>query len=184
MNFQPTAVALEPRPDLAVLVVRGVVLDEDSSTPPVAQSELLQERKVGGSVEDTLLHVAELDTVDLYGSQDLDALALPSDRDFGGVADRTPRRMERGVLAEACFVREDERAVLGACFFFRFGKVLLCHRSCFTGSARTRTRRGLWTENPIWRSSFRTCPGWYLTPNSSSMTRAIMGEVQIPLSNP
>jgi hypothetical protein len=55
------------------------------------------------------------------GAQDLHALALPGDQDFGRMTDATPRGMQGGVLPKAGFVGENQRAVLAAGFFLRFG---------------------------------------------------------------
>ena len=43
MHFQPVSIGCEPRPDVAVFVVGGVVLDQDSALPPILGGQLLQE---------------------------------------------------------------------------------------------------------------------------------------------
>src|ERR1019366_3189841 len=118
------------------------------------------------------------------GSQDLDALALSRDGDFRRVPDATPSGMQRGVLPKTGFIGENQRRALGSVFFLRLGWVRRCQRSCEAAAARARTRRGRCTEKPIWCSNFRTCPGWYVMPNSSSITQASIGEVRTPVAKP
>ncbi len=55
MNFQPTAIGIEPSPYVAVFVIRRVILNEHRSLPSIAASQLLQESEVRGSVEDEAL---------------------------------------------------------------------------------------------------------------------------------
>jgi hypothetical protein len=59
MHFQPMTVELEPCPDLYVLVVGGVVLNQDRSLAAIASSELFEEAEVGGGIEDCFLTVIE-----------------------------------------------------------------------------------------------------------------------------
>jgi len=130
MHFEPVTIGFKPRPNVMLFVVGRVVLYEDGSTATVAPSDLLKKREVCGRVEDVILPVVKLGAVDLNGSQDLHALTLTCHWDFRRAPNWTPRCVERGVLAEACFVREDERPIFAMGFFFRIGYVRLCHRSC------------------------------------------------------
>ena len=43
VHFQPVSIGSEPRPDVAVFMVGGVVLDQNSALPPVLGGQLLQE---------------------------------------------------------------------------------------------------------------------------------------------
>lgn len=124
-------------------------MDENSALSAVTARNLLEEGKVGFGVEHFVAAVEETGAVEFHSAQDLDALALPGDRDLGLVADKAPGRMKGGVLPETRFVGEDQRPVVGSRFFFRFGKVLRCQRSLCAASARANTRRGRCTENPI-----------------------------------
>lgn len=121
MYLQPIVIAFEPRPYLTILVVRGVVLHENSSAATVVRLKHLQEREVCLRVEHRILFIKELGAVDLNSPKDLHALACSSHGDFGRVPDWAPRCVERGVLAETCLVSEDECPVLSLRFFFRFG---------------------------------------------------------------
>ncbi len=85
------------------------------------RSEVHKERQVRGCIEDLVLLVMELCAVDFDGPQDLDALTFSRHEDFGRTPDRAPGGVERGVLAEARFVREDERKVLALGFFLGSG---------------------------------------------------------------
>jgi len=42
MYFQPVAVGAEPAPDFRILVIGGVVLDEDGTLPAVGSRQLLK----------------------------------------------------------------------------------------------------------------------------------------------
>jgi hypothetical protein len=121
MHFQPVAVGLEPAPHLSILVIRGVVLNEDRCRAAIVPGELMKEGQVGGSIEDGILPVVEAGLPEFDGAEDLDALALPDDGDLRRLADPAPGGVQRGVLAEAGFVGEDQRPVLALGFFIRFG---------------------------------------------------------------
>ena len=121
MNFQPVPVAGEPLPNGGIFVVRGVVLDQNRSTPAIVPRQLLQEIEVGRGVEDDVLSVMKSGVPQFDGTQDLHTLALSGDRDFGRVADPAPGGMQGGVLPEAGFVGEDQRPAFGAGFFLRLG---------------------------------------------------------------
>jgi hypothetical protein len=160
VNLQPMAIGTEPLPYLSILVVRGVVLNQDRPGAAIGTRQLLEKAQVGLRVEDRVLPVVEARAPQFDGSQDLNALALPRDGNFRRVPDATPGGVQGGVLAKTGFVGEDQRPALGSGFFLRLGYVRRCQRSCAAASARARTRRGRCTEKPIWCSNFRTCPGW------------------------
>ena len=121
MHLQPISIGGEPLPYVGILVVGGIVLNQNGSTPPIAPRQLFQEGEVGGSVEDGVLPVMETGVPQFYGAQDLDALAFSCNRNFGRVTDAAPGRMQRGVLAETGFVGEDQRPVPRVGFFLRLG---------------------------------------------------------------
>ena len=121
MHLQPASIAGEPLPNVGILVVGGIVLNQNGSTPPVAPRQLFQEGEVGGGVEDGVLPVMEAGVPQLDGAQDLDALAFSCNRNFGRVTDAAPGRVQRGVLAETGFVGEDQRPVPRLGFFLRLG---------------------------------------------------------------
>ena len=121
MHLQPMSIGGELLPYVGVLVVGGIVLNQNGSTPPVAPRQLFQEGEVGGGVEDGVLPVMEAGVPQLDGAQDLDALAFSCNRNFGRVTDAAPGRVQRGVLAETGFVFEDERGTIAAGFFLMLG---------------------------------------------------------------
>jgi hypothetical protein len=121
MNLEPASVAGKPRPDCAVFVVRGVVLHEYCASLPIVRCKSPKKPQVGLRVEDRVGAVVELSPVDLNRTENLDALTFPGHWDFWRLPDSAPRRVERRVLAEARFVREEEPETLALGFFFRFG---------------------------------------------------------------
>ena len=121
MDLQPVPVGSEPTPDLSVLVVGGVVLNENGPLAAIMRREALQKIQVGSGVEDRGLRIVEAGAPKLDGAQDLDALAFAGNRDLGWMSDSAPGGVQRGVLPEAGFVGENQCAVLAAGFFLRRG---------------------------------------------------------------
>ena len=121
MHFQPMAVGLEPFPDLCILVVGGVVLNQDRSLAAIAPSELFEEAEVRGGIEDCFLTVIEPRAPKFDGAENLHVLAFSGYGDFRGVSDAAPGGVERRVLPEAGFVGDEERPVSRAGFFLRAG---------------------------------------------------------------
>ncbi len=117
MYFEPMVVGLEPGPDLGVLVVRGVVLNQDCSLAAVMPSELFEEAEIGSGIEDRVLTIIEARAPEFDGAENLYALAFSRHGDFRRVSDPAPSGVERRVLPEAGFVREEERPVSRAGFF-------------------------------------------------------------------
>lgn len=93
MHFQPVAIGTEPVPYLSILVVRGVVLNQNRPWAAIGARQLLQKAPVGVGVEDRVLPVMETSAPQFDGSQNLDALALSRDGDFRRVPDTTPGGM-------------------------------------------------------------------------------------------
>lgn len=121
MHFQPVSVGAEPVPDLGILVIRGIVLNQNGSLVAVVPRQLLEESQVRGSVEGAILPVMEAGLPEFDGAQNLDALTLSGDRNFRRLPDAAPGGVQRGVLPEAGFVGEDQRPVLAPGFFLRLG---------------------------------------------------------------
>ena len=59
MHFQPMPVGLEPRPDLRILAVGGIVLNQNRSLAAVPSSELFEEAEVRGGIENGVPMVIE-----------------------------------------------------------------------------------------------------------------------------
>jgi len=117
MNLQPVAVFPEPGPDVLVLMIRGVVLDQDGTSTTVAPCKVLQEGQIRLGVEDLLGYVHEPGAIELDGSQDLHAFALSGDGYLGWMADSCPGCVQGGVLPETRLVGEDQRPVFPFGFF-------------------------------------------------------------------
>ena len=121
MHFQPMPVGLEPCPDLSVLVVGGIVLNQDRSLAAVSSSELFEEAKVRGSIEFGVLAIIEPRAPKFDGTKNLHVLTFSRHGDFRWAPDAAPGGVERRVLPETGFVSEDERPVSRAGFFLRSG---------------------------------------------------------------
>jgi hypothetical protein len=121
VDFQPVAVGLEPTPDLGILMIRGVVLNENGPAAAIMRGQAMQEIQVGGGIEDGGLAIVEAGTPELDRAQDLDALAFAGDGDLGRMAQPTPGGVQSGVLPETGFVGKNQRPILGAGFFLRRG---------------------------------------------------------------
>ena len=121
MHFQPMPVGLEPRPDLSVLVIGGVVLNQNRSLAAVSPSELFEEAEIGGGIENGVLAIIEPRAPKLDGAENFHVLTFSCHGDFRRAPNAAPGGVERRVLAEAGFVGEDERPVSRACFFLSVG---------------------------------------------------------------
>ena len=121
MHFQPVSVGAEPVPDLGILVIGGVVVNQNGSPVTVVPRQLLEEGQVRGSVEGDLLPVMEAGLPEFDGAQNLDALAFAGDGNLRRLPDAAPGGVQGGILAEAGFVGEDQRPVLSPGFFLRLG---------------------------------------------------------------
>ena len=121
MYFQPVPVGLEPGPNLAVLVVGGIVLNQNGALSTVSPCQLLQEAEVGSGVEDRALAILKTRAPQFDGTEDLHMLALAGDGNFRWPAYAAPGGVERRVLPETGFVGEEERPVSRAGFFLRVG---------------------------------------------------------------
>ena len=121
MHFQPMPVGLEPCPDLRILMVGSVVLNQNRSLPAVPSSELFEEAEVRVGIEDGVLAVIEPCAPKLDGAENLHALALSGYGDFRRAPDAAPGGVERRVLPETGFVGEEQRPVSRTGFFLRAG---------------------------------------------------------------
>ena len=104
MDFQPVSVGLEPAPDLGVLMIRGVVLNENGAATAIVRGKAMKEVQIGGSIENGGLPIVEAGSPELDSAQDLHALAFAGDGDLGGMAHPAPSSVQGGVLPETGFV--------------------------------------------------------------------------------
>jgi hypothetical protein len=121
VDFQPVALGFEPVPDFRLLVIGGVVLNENGPPAAVMRNKETEEVQIGASIEDGGLRIMEAGLPNFHGAQDLDAFAFPSDGNFRGMTDSAPGGMQGGVLPETGFIGENQRPVLAAGFFLRRG---------------------------------------------------------------
>jgi hypothetical protein len=121
MHLQPMSVGFEPAPHFRILMVGGVVLNHDGPLTAISPGQLLEEAEIGVGVEDGVLPIVEPSAPEFNGSQNLHAFAFPGNRDFRRAAYAAPGSVQSRVLPETGFVGEDQRRVLRAGFFLRFG---------------------------------------------------------------
>ena len=121
MHLQPMPVGFEPVPHLGVLMVGGVVLNQDRPLAAISPGQLLQESEVGAGVEDGVPPVFEPRAPEFDGSGNLHALALSGNRNFRRAAHAAPGGMQGRILPEAGFVGEDQRPLPRLGFFLRPG---------------------------------------------------------------
>src|SRR5258707_15755448 len=76
MHFQPMAVGFEPRPDIGVFVVGGVVLNQDRSLAAVSPSQLFEEAELRSGIEDCVLAIIEPRAPEFDGTENLHVLSF------------------------------------------------------------------------------------------------------------
>jgi hypothetical protein len=94
MDIEPCSIRHEPCPHLCVLVIGGVVLDQNRSTATIVPFQEVKKPQIAFGIENTILRVVKCRAIDLHGTQNLDAFAFSGYGDFGRASDRAPRRME------------------------------------------------------------------------------------------
>ena len=97
MHFQPVPVGVGPCPNVRILVVGGVVLNQDRPLPAVSPRQLLEEAEIGDAVEDRVLAVVEACSPQFDGTEDLYMLALPGDGNLRWIPYAAPGGVERRV---------------------------------------------------------------------------------------
>src|SRR5260370_9638655 len=113
------AIGTEPPPHFCVLMIGGIVLDEDCALVAIVLREQLEEGQVGRSVEDAVLSVVESRAPQLDGAQNFHRLAFPGDPKLGRPTDAPPPGLQRRVLPETSFVAANQRPVFPPSFFLR-----------------------------------------------------------------
>ena len=87
-------------------------------------------------------------------------------------------------LTQPAFVDEHYRAPLTLGFFLSFGQLRFCHRSMADSSRCNARPVGRWQLQPSFPNSQPTCPGWYSTPKSCSISLATRCRVHKLVSYP
>src|SRR5258708_30230193 len=59
VDFQPMPIFGKPSPDVSILVVGSIVLNQNGSLRAIAPRQLLPESQVGGSIEDRVLAIGK-----------------------------------------------------------------------------------------------------------------------------
>src|ERR1700674_4306205 len=96
MHFQPMPVGLEPSPDLAVLVVGGVVLNQNRSLAAVSPGQLFEEAEIGSGIEDRVPAIIEPRAPEFDGTENLHVLAFSGHGNFRWAAHSAPGRVSVG----------------------------------------------------------------------------------------
>ena len=120
-DFHIFAVLREPVPNVFVLVVRGIVLDQIDFAGKVTPQCPFEIVDVGIGIENLLEVIKESSTVKFDGAKYLQGISLSCGRDLWLTASARPRLVERGVLAEAGFVFEEDGRLFAFGFFLRLG---------------------------------------------------------------
>ena len=102
----------------------------------------------------------------------------------GGLTLRRPGGPHRGEEAEPALVLEDDPRPPGPGVFFTLGQRSLTHCSMASSLRSAARRAGRCRLHPICRSTRQTCPGWYLTPVTFSITSATRASVHSSVGNP
>src|ERR1700739_226406 len=121
MHFQPMAIGLEPGPDLSILVVGSIVLNQNRSLATVAPSQLFEEPEIRGGLENCFLPIIEPRTPELAGPENVPILAVSRHANFRWAPYAAPGGVERRILPEAGCVGEEEWPVVASGLFFQAG---------------------------------------------------------------
>lgn len=124
MDGKPVPVFLKPAPDILILVVGGIVLDQMNlvgSRFAAGGRHLSQEAQIRLSIEDRLPAINELGLLEIDGAEDLDAFPGTRHRDERLRTDTGPGLMESRVLPEAGFIFEEDVGSFVPRFFLMLG---------------------------------------------------------------
>ncbi len=124
MNFQPIPIFLKPTPDIPILVVGGVILDQMDlvfSGFSARGCHLFQEAQICLSIKDGFATVNELSLLEIDGAEDLDAFPGAGDRNQRLEADTGPGLVKSRVLTEAGFVFKEDVGPFVPRFFLMLG---------------------------------------------------------------
>lgn len=102
-------------------MVRCVVLDEIDFLGKVTPQSPFEIIDVGSGIENLLEMIKEPSTVKFDGAKYFQGVSLPCGGDLWLTASARPGLMERGVLAEAGFVFEEDGRLFALGFFLRLG---------------------------------------------------------------
>ena len=102
-------------------MVRGIVLDQIDFARKVTAQGPFEIVDIGSGIENLLEVVKEPSTVKFDSAKYLQGVSLSCGRDLWLRASARPGLVERGVLAEAGFVFEEDNRFFALGFFLRLG---------------------------------------------------------------
>ena len=93
-DFQPGAVLVEPRPDVLIFMVGGVILNQNGTLPAITRGDLpLQEIQIGLGIKHLVSLIKKAAALQFNSAQNLHAFPLPGNRHLGRVSNTAPSRM-------------------------------------------------------------------------------------------
>jgi hypothetical protein len=98
VHFEPLSIRLELTPHLGILVIGGVVLNENGTAAAIVGGELIKESQVGRSIEDGILLVTEASMPEFDGPRIFTLLRSPRMGTSGG----RPVRLQVTRSVESC----------------------------------------------------------------------------------
>lgn len=124
MNFQPISIFLKPTPDIRILVVGGIILNEMDlvfAGFAARACQLFQEVQIRLSIKDGFATVNEFSLLEIDGAEDLDAFPGTRHSNQRLEADTGPGLVKRRVLPEAGFVFKEDVGPFVTRFFLMLG---------------------------------------------------------------
>jgi hypothetical protein len=121
VNLDVFAMFGEPIPNISILVVRSVVLDQKDFAWEIVSEKLFQVEDIGLGIEDLLKPVEESSGIQLDGAENFQCLFLPGSGNFGLASYSSPCLIEGGVLPETRFVLEEKGRPFAFGFFLMSG---------------------------------------------------------------
>lgn len=124
MHFQPIPVFLEPAPNILILVVGSIILNQMDlvfSRFAAGCCYLFQEAQIHLSIKDRFTTVSEFSLLEIDGAENLDAFSGACHRNQRLEADTGPCLVESRVLPKAGFVFKEDVSPFGPRFFLMLG---------------------------------------------------------------
>ena len=124
MNFQPIPIFFKPTPDILILVVGSIILDQMDlvfSGFAVRGCHLFQEAQIRLSIKDGFSTVNEFSLLEINCAEDLDAFPGTRHRNQRLKTDTGPGLVESRVLPEAGFVFKEDVGPFVPRFFLMLG---------------------------------------------------------------
>jgi len=107
LYFQPVSIGLHPALHERLLMIGGVIVNENCTLPPIASGQSLQKGQVGFCIEYAVPLIMKPRFPQLDGTEDLDALACPGYGNLRRMSDSAPGGVQGRILTEAGFIGKD-----------------------------------------------------------------------------